>query len=150
MIKNTRKLLMELNRLKNNNFLNILNIKFIFISSDIKFLIAKIPIRSKLLNPFGYLHGGVIVSFAESVGCSLSFLNLKNDEKKFYKFSLFNIEISSNHVQYVKKGFLLAEAEIFHKGKMLHLVKCNIFDEKKNTISFCKMTNLIIKNNILR
>ncbi|WP_185877767.1 PaaI family thioesterase [Blattabacterium cuenoti] len=146
MKKKTNSFLNELNKLKKNNFLCIINIRFIFISENKKLLIAKIPINKKILNPFGYLHGGVTNSLSETVGCSLSFINIKS-EKNYKKFNIFNIEISTNHVHHIKNGILFAKAEILHKGKTIHLVKVKVFNEKKILISFCKMTNLVLYKN---
>ncbi|WP_185873177.1 hotdog fold thioesterase [Blattabacterium cuenoti] len=131
----------ELN--KKQNFFSC-NIKFIFISSNKNLLIARIPINKTILNPFGYLHGGITSLLSETVGCSLSFINIKN-EKNHNKFNLFNIEISINHVHNIKNGILFIKAKLIHKGKTIHLVKINVFNEKNILISFCKMTNLIIK-----
>ncbi|WP_185868891.1 PaaI family thioesterase [Blattabacterium cuenoti] len=141
MEEKTKKLLKKLNSLKKDTLMNEMFIKFIFLSPKIDFLIAKMPISYKILQPFGYLHGGATVAFAESVGSSLSFMNIKEQENE----KVFNIEISANHVRSIKKGMLFAKAKIFHKGKTLHVIQITVFNEKNNIISFCKMTNIIIK-----
>ncbi|WP_394798400.1 PaaI family thioesterase [Blattabacterium cuenoti] len=119
--------------------MNILCIQFIYISTKLDSLIAKMPINNKILQPFGYLHGGATMVFAESVGSCLSFINRNKKKNEL----VFNIEISVNHIQSIKKGILFAKAKIIHKGKSLHLIKIDIYNEKKN-ISFCKMTNIVI------
>ncbi|WP_394798732.1 PaaI family thioesterase [Blattabacterium cuenoti] len=61
------------------------------------------------------------------------------------KISVFNIEISVNNIKYVKNGTLFAKAKILHKGKTIHFIRIHIFNKKDESISFCKMTNIIIR-----
>ena len=137
-----RKMLKELNRLRKNTLMNTLQIKYIYVGTN--FLVAKMPVNKKVFQPLGFLHGGATVALAESVGSLLSTLNVN---KNF--FNVFNVEISANHVRFVKKGIIFANAKIIHKGKTLHLIKIRILNDKKNLVSFCKMTNIIIpKKNI--
>ncbi|WP_185872081.1 hotdog fold thioesterase [Blattabacterium cuenoti] len=141
MKKKINELLNKLNHLKKNTLMNTLCIQFIELSLKLDFLIAKMKISHKILQPFGYLHGGATIVLAESVGSSLSFLNLKENKNK----EVFNIEISANHIRSIKKGILFAKSKIIHKGKILHIIQTNIYNEKNTIISFCKMTNIIIQ-----
>ncbi|WP_185859159.1 hotdog fold thioesterase [Blattabacterium cuenoti] len=149
MKKRIKELLNELNNLKKNTLISEMHIQFIFLSTELDFLIAKMPISNKILQPFGYLHGGATITLAETVGCSLSFINLEEDKSaksaEKNNFNVFNIEISANHILCIKKGFLFAKAKIFHKGKTLHVIQIDVYNEKETIISFCKMTNIIIK-----
>ncbi|BAM99723.1 hotdog fold thioesterase [Blattabacterium cuenoti] len=144
MRKRTQELLNQLNDLKKNTLINIMQIQFIFLSNQLDTLIAKMPINSKIFQPFGFLHGGATIILAESVGSSISFINIINEKKN--NFNVFSIEISTNHIRSIKikKGILFAKAKIFHKGNILHFIQVHIYDEKENIISFCKLTNIII------
>ncbi|WP_185867004.1 hotdog fold thioesterase [Blattabacterium cuenoti] len=143
MEKKTKKLLNELNNLKKNTLINMMQIQFIFLSIQLDILIAKMPVNHKIFQPFGYIHGGATIILAESVGSSISFINIKNENKE--DLNVFSIEISANHIRSIKKkGILFAKAKIFHKGNTLHFIQVNVYDEKKNIISFCKLTNIII------
>ncbi|WP_185864332.1 PaaI family thioesterase [Blattabacterium cuenoti] len=144
MEKKVKKLLNKLNHLKKNTFIDMMQIKFIYLSPCIDSLIAKMPINKKNIQPFGFIHGGAIITLAESVGSSLSLINIKKNINDNNKYNIFNIEISANHIKCVKKGFLLAKAKIIHKGKTIHFIQANIFNEEKKLISLCKMTNIII------
>ncbi|WP_185855920.1 PaaI family thioesterase [Blattabacterium cuenoti] len=137
MQKKIQKLLFELNKLRKNTLMNTLGIKYIFVGKN--FLVAKMPINKKVLQPSGFLHGGATISLAESVGCLLSTLNTNKED-----FNIFNIEISANHIRSIKKGILFANAKIVHKGKTLHLIQIKISNKNKDIISLCKMTNIII------
>ncbi|WP_238784305.1 hotdog fold thioesterase [Blattabacterium cuenoti] len=144
MRERTQELLNKLNDLKKNTLINIMQIQFIFLSNHLDTLIAKMPINSKIFQPFGFLHGGATIILAESVGSSISFINIINEKKN--NFKVFSIEISTNHIRSIKikKGILFAKAKIFHKGNILHFIQVHVSDEEKNIISFCKLTNIII------
>ncbi|WP_185858390.1 PaaI family thioesterase [Blattabacterium cuenoti] len=142
MKKNIHNLLNELNNLTKNTLISIMNIRFIYLSTKLDILIAKMPINKNILQPFGYLHGGAIMTLSESVGSSISFIINK---EKNNNMNIFNIEISANHIRSIKKGFLFSKARIVHKGKTLHIVQINVYNEKRNIISFCKMTNMLIQ-----
>jgi uncharacterized domain 1 len=142
MNKKIKELLNELNNLKRSTLMNTMQIQFVYLSAKLDTLIAKMPINHKIYQPFGYLHGGATIILAESVGSSISFINIKNEKKN--NFNVFSIEISANHIKSIKKGTLFAKASITHKGKILHFIQINVFNEKKNIISFCKLTNIIV------
>ncbi|WP_238783862.1 hotdog fold thioesterase [Blattabacterium cuenoti] len=77
-----KNILFELNKIGKYTFLDSMQIKFIYLSNKLDVLIAKMPVTKKILQPFGYLHGGATATLAESVGSSLSLLNLKRYKKK--------------------------------------------------------------------
>ncbi|WP_185850859.1 PaaI family thioesterase [Blattabacterium cuenoti] len=137
MKKSNKEILKELNFLNKNTFISFLKIKYIDLGKN--FLIAKMAIDQNKLQPIGFLHGGATLSLAESVSSSLSNINI--DQKKF---NIFNIEISANHIRKIKSGFIFAMAKIVYKGRRIHFLKTKIYNEKKDTISYCKMTNIII------
>ncbi|WP_185862001.1 hotdog fold thioesterase [Blattabacterium cuenoti] len=135
-----QKLLNELNNLKKNTLISDMHIQFIYLSTKLDILTAKMPINNKMLQPFGYLHGGATMILSESVGSSLSFINIYKKKN----INVFNIEISANHIHSIKKGILFSKAKMICKGNTLHVIKIHIYNEKKKIISFCKMTNIII------
>lgn len=128
--------LKKINEISKNTLMQTLNITYIKIGKT--FLIAKMPVIKTVYQPFGFLHGGAIVALAESVGSMLSYYVIDNE-----KLSVLCIEISANHINYKKNGFVFAKANLIYKGKKIHFIQIKIFDIKKNIISQCKMTNFI-------
>ncbi len=127
--------------LKNSDFFKIMKIQFVSFEKDI--LTAKMPITKKILQPFGYLHGGFSSVLSETVGSSLSTLKLKNNNVKNNNLYSFNIDMSINHIKNIKKGILYAKAKIIYMSSVIHFIQVKILNEKGNIISFCKMTNII-------
>lgn len=131
------KMLDVCNKYIQNTLMNTLDIKFIDAGEG--FLVAKMPVNSKVHQPMGLLHGGASVALAESVGsaASMMFVDSKTQEVR-------GIEISANHLKSKKEGIVYGTAKIIHKGKTIHLWEIKITDEENNLISLCKLTNIVL------
>ena len=120
-----------------NTLMQTLEIEFIDAGDG--FLVATMPVNSRVHQPMGLLHGGATVALAESVGSAASILYI-NHEKQEVR----GIEISANHLKSKREGIVTATAKIIHKGRSIHLWEIKIVDEEGNLISLCKLTNMIL------
>ena len=121
-----------------NTLMQTLEIEYIDAGPD--FLVAKMPVNSKVHQPMGLLHGGATVALAESVGSTASLLFVDSKEQEVR-----GIEISANHLKSKKEGTVFGTARIIHKGRTLHLWEIKITDEEDNLISICKLTNIVLQ-----
>jgi uncharacterized protein (TIGR00369 family) len=103
------------------------------------FLVATMPVNSKVHQPMGLLHGGATVALAESVGSAASHLLIDNNA-----FDVKGIEITANHLKSKKEGLVTAQATLIHKGKTTHLWQVEVKDEAGVLLSFCKLTNIVL------
>jgi len=116
-----------------------LDIEYIAIGSD--FLTAKMPVNSKVHQPYGQLHGGATAALAESVGSAAS--NFFIDNKTQF---INGIQLSINHIKSKREGMVFATARNIHKGKTTHLWEVRIVDEDDLLISIAKMTNIVLNS----
>ena len=125
------------NEWSKNTLMQTLEIEFIDAGED--FLVATMPVNSRVHQPMGLLHGGASVALAESVGSAAStmFVNPEKSEVR-------GIEISANHLRAKKEGIVTGTARIIHKGRSIHLWEIKIVDEQGKLISLCKLTNMIL------
>ena len=125
------------NEWSKNTLMQTLEIEFIDAGED--FLVATMPVNSRVHQPMGLLHGGASVALAESVGsaASIMFVNPEKSEVR-------GIEISANHLRAKKEGIVTGTARIIHKGRSIHLWEIKIVDEQGKLISLCKLTNMIL------
>ncbi|MCL4134201.1 UNVERIFIED_CONTAM: hypothetical protein GTU68_009192 [Idotea baltica] len=114
-----------------------LEIEFVDVGKD--FVTAKMPVNSKVYQPYGILHGGATAALAETVGSCASALFVNNDTH-----IIKGIELSINHLKSKKNGEVFAIAKPIHKGKTTHLWEIRIVDEEDNLISIAKITNIIV------
>lgn len=131
------KVLQLCNHLSKNTLMQTLEIEYIDAGED--FLVAKMPVNPRVLQPMGLLHGGASVALAESVGSAASIMFV-NPEKQEVR----GIEISANHLKSKREGIVYGTARIIHKGRSLHLWEIKITDEEGNLISLCKLTNMVL------
>jgi len=137
MLMDKIKTLETLNGLNKNTLMQTLEIEFVDVGTD--FVTAKMPVNSKVYQPYGILHGGATAALAETVGSCASALFI-DTKKKIVK----GIELSINHVKSKKEGFVFGVARPIHKGKTTHLWEIKVLDEEDNLISICKLTNIVL------
>ncbi|WP_456421923.1 PaaI family thioesterase [Lutibacter sp.] len=128
-----------LNNMCKNTLMETLDIKYVDLGDD--YLVATMPVNSRVHQPDGILNGGATMALAESVGSPTSLLAIDRE-----RYSVRGIEFSANHLRSVKSGVVTATATIIHKGKTIHLVEIKIEDAKNRVISICKITNFILEN----
>lgn len=120
-----------------NTLMETLEIEFTEIGED--YLIAKMPVNSRVHQPDGVLHGGASVALAESVGSMASYVFLDTDN-----FFVRGIEINANHLKSIKEGWVFAKATFIHKGRTTQLFEIRITDEAANLISIVKLTTIAL------
>ncbi|KAA5825755.1 PaaI family thioesterase [Algibacter amylolyticus] len=120
-----------------NTLMETLQIEMIDFGED--FLIARMPVNSRVYQPDGVLHGGATAALAESVGSFASHIFIDTD-----KFFVRGIEISANHLKSVKEGFVYAKATFIHKGRTTQLLEIRVTDDADNLISICKLSTIAL------
>ncbi len=118
-----------------NTLMETLEIEFIDCGDD--YVVARMPVNSRVYQPDGVLHGGATAALAESVGSFASHLFL--DLEKYY---IRGIEITANHLKSVKNGYVYAKAAFVHKGRTTQLLDIRITDDHDNLISLCKLSTI--------
>lgn len=101
------------------------------------FLIARMPVNSRVYQPDGVLHGGATAALAESVGSYASHL-FANLDDVFVR----GIEITANHLKSVKEGYVYAKATFLHKGRTTQLLDIRITDDNDNLVSVCRLSTI--------
>lgn len=120
-----------------NTLMETLEIEFTNIGDD--YLIARMPVNSRVHQPDGVLHGGASVALAESVGSMASYVFLNTEE-----FFVRGIEISANHLKGIREGWVYAKASFIHKGRTTQLFEIRITDEEDRLISIVKLTTIAL------
>lgn len=128
----------EVNQRSKNTLSDHLGIEFTELGGD--YLIAKMPIDQRTLQPMGILHGGASCVLAETVGSAAA--NYCIDQKTQVGVGL---DININHIRSVRHGFVTGVAKPLHLGKSTQVWEIKIFDEKKQLIAVSRLTIAILK-----
>ena len=134
---NIEDLLKKINSVNKNSLEETLEIEFIDIGED--FIIAKMPVTSKVLQPDGVLHGGATAALAESVGSAASYFSIDKDKQ-----IVRGMVISCNHLKGVTEGYVYGKATPLHKGRTTQLWEIKVTDDNDNLISHCKLSTMIL------
>jgi len=127
--------LVKANAISKNTLMETLGIEMVDYGDD--FLVARMPVTSKVHQPDGVLHGGATAALAESVGSFASHIFLDTD-------NLFvrGLEITANHLKSISEGFVYAKATFLHKGRTTQLLDIRVTDEADNVISICRLSTI--------
>jgi uncharacterized protein (TIGR00369 family) len=126
----------EINRACKDTFMDLLGIEFT--ASTENSLEARMPITPKLFQPMEVVHGGALISLAESVGSAASFLLVDPD-----KFNVLGSVVNSQHVAPAREGILHARAKLLLKADFKHIWDVEIRDDSGKLISISRVTNSI-------
>ena len=137
-MKEKSEILQAFNMRCKDTLMETLEIEYVDVGED--FLVAKMPVNSRVHQPYGLLHGGATAALAESVGSAASAFFVDNS-----KFIVKGIELSINHVKSVRDGEVTATAKILHKGRTTHLWEIKVTNENNDLISVCKITNIVLE-----
>ncbi len=120
-----------------DTLMETLGIQYIDAGPD--YLVATMPVNSKVHQPMGLLHGGASVALAESLGSGASLMLIDTNTQEVR-----GIEISANHVKSKRAGRVIGKATLLHRGRSIHLWEIRITDDNDQLISICKITNIIM------
>ena len=126
----------EINRASKDTFMDLLGIEFT--ASTENSLEARMPITPKLYQPMNVVHGGALISLAESVGSAASFLLVDPE-----KFNVLGSVVNSQHVAPAREGILHARATLLVKADFKHIWDVEIRDDSGKLISISRVTNSI-------
>ena len=126
----------QINKLCRGTFIEHLNIEFTAYSES--HVEAVMKITSRHYQPEGFVHGGALISLAESVGSAGSFLLVDPE-----KFQVFGSVVNSQHLNPARRGMLHAHARLVVKADFKHVWDVEIKDDAQKLISISRVTNSV-------
>jgi len=100
--------------------------------------VLEVQLEEKHLQPFGYVHGGVIASVMDAATFWAVFPQVKDGT------GLTTVEIKVNFLAPIQKGKLVAKGRCIKKGKTLALGDATIHDAKGNLLGHGTATMMIV------
>ncbi|NNC96424.1 MAG: hotdog fold thioesterase [Chitinophagales bacterium] len=128
----------ELNRLCQNTLMEHLSIEYTERGDG--YLCARMPVNSKVHQPFGLLHGGASAALAESVGSAASLLEIGN----INSIPLAK-EINISHLRSTSTGNVYAKATLLNKSRSSHVWDIRIKDDEGRLISVSRLNMSIVE-----
>ena len=135
---NKEKLLEKMSKLNLNTMATSIGLELTDIGND--YVCGKIPVDSRTIQPFGFLHGGASVALAETIG-SLAGQMQVDPEREI----VLGIEINANHIKSVKKGWVYGKASPIKIGKKIQVWEIQITDVEKKMVCISRLTLAVLK-----
>ena len=114
-----------------------LNIEFTDCGDD--WIRARMPVNERTRQPFGRLHGGASVAFAETVGSVAAGWCV--DRSKFVGVGM---EINANHIRPAYDGYVYATARAESLGRTTQVWTIRIEDEAGKLVCISRFTVAVI------
>ena len=125
-----------LNRACKDTYMDLLGI--VFTAHTDTTLDAEMLITPRLYQPMGVVHGGALISLAESVGSAASYLLVDPD-----LFNVLGSSVNSQHIAPARQGTLKARATLQVKADFKHVWDVTIKDDSGKLISISRVTNSV-------
>ena len=104
------------------------------------YICGKMPVDHRTKQPYGLLHGGASVAFAETLGSIGAGMQIDYNNQ-----SVVGVEINASHLKSIKKGWVYGRAQPLRVGKTIQVWDINIKDKDDNLICVSRLTLAIIK-----
>ena len=128
----------DLNKWGTGNMIGLLGIEFVEVTQE--YIKARMPVDSRTVQTFGYLHGGASVSLAETIGSIGA--NFSVDREKFHCVGL---EINANHIRVVKEGWVYATARPLNVGRKFQVWEIKIENKEGKLVCVCRLTMAVME-----
>ncbi len=124
----------ETDRIPNGGFGGLIGMQDYAASED-GVLLAKVPVRPELLQPFGLVHGGVYASIAETLASIGTFVAVQADG--MHAMGLSN---STSFLRPILSGTIHATARPIHRGRTTWLWDVECADDDGRVCAITRMT----------
>lgn len=125
-----------LNSRSHGTLMEFFGIKFTAVGDN--WLEATMPISERNCTPALIGHGGAMMALAETVGSSLSLLNIDMKTQ-----DIRGLDISGNHLK-AATGTVTARATMLHCGRTTHVCEIKITNQNGDLVNVSRMTNFVI------
>ena len=130
----------QLNALSENTMMQHLSIEITEIGDD--YIIAKMPVDARTVQPARILHGGASVVLAETLGSYASTLCIMHQPKK----QAVGIEINASHLSSAREGaFVYGKVTPLRIGRTMHVWQITIADEAGKLVCISRLTVTIVE-----
>ena len=133
--KNT---LEQIEAFQKNTMIDQLGIKITDYGNN--YICGKMPVDHQTKQPYGLLHGGASVAFAETLGSIGAGMQIDYNNQ-----SVVGVEINASHLKSIKKGWVYGRAQPLRVGKTIQVWDINITDKDDNLICVSRLTLAVIK-----
>lgn len=120
-----------------NTAVATMGIEFVEIGDD--YLIGRIPVDERTVQPFGILHGGSSVVLAETLGSMAANYCLRDENQ-----IAVGLDINANHIRSASKGWVYGTARPLHLGGTTQVWEIRLENEEGKLTCISRLTMAVI------
>lgn len=117
-------------------FAGVLGMEFTHLAPDR--VEATLKVRQELKQPWGILHGGAVMTLADTVAGAGAYMNLQRGQETV------TVELKINLIGAVREGTIRAEALPLHRGRTTSIWETRISDEAGRLVAVSLSTHLVL------
>jgi|TARA_B100001971_G_scaffold169374_1_gene161166 1,4-dihydroxy-2-naphthoyl-CoA hydrolase len=129
----------KINELNAKTMVGNIGIEIIEVGKN--FVSGRMPVDKRTTQPYGLLHGGASVAFAESLGSLAGSFHID-----WKKEAVVGIEINASHLKSVRSGWVYGRATPVKIGKRIQVWNINITNEDKEAVCISRLTLAVVKS----
>lgn len=122
----------EINKLCAHSLIERLGIEFL--SDDTDGLKARMPVNEHTRQPYGYLHGGATIAFAETIASVSSACKAGKDS------AAFGYHVDASLLLPVRDGHVFGSAVLAHQGRSSHIWDVTVVTDAAEVVALCRVT----------
>ncbi len=127
----------HLNEISKGTMVEHIGIEFTEIGED--FIMAKMPVDHRTVQPMRLLHGGASVTLAETLGSVASAISVDPE-----KYNCVGLEINANHIKSMTSGYVYGKASPIHLGRKTHVWDIRITNKEGELVCISRLTVAVI------
>jgi 1,4-dihydroxy-2-naphthoyl-CoA hydrolase len=104
------------------------------------YIVARMPVDRRTIQPMGLLHGGASVLLAESLGSLASILTLGDHSKHM----AVGVEINANHLRSATQGYVYGRVNPIRLGRKIQVWNIEIKDDAGKPVCVSRLTIAIV------
>lgn len=120
-----------------NTAVATMGIEFVEIGDD--YLVGRIPVDERTVQPFGILHGGSSVVLAETLGSMAANYCLREENQ-----IAVGLDINANHIRSASKGWVYGTARPLHLGGTTQVWEIRLENEEGKLTCISRLTMAVI------
>lgn len=120
-----------------NTAVEAMGIEFLEVGDD--YLVARMPVDHRTVQPAGILHGGASVVLAETLGSVAANHCIRRPDKAGV-----GLEINANHIRSVRSGWVIGTARPLHIGGTTQVWEIRIENEEGKLVCMSRITMAVI------
>jgi 1,4-dihydroxy-2-naphthoyl-CoA hydrolase len=126
----------KINAIHQGSVVSLLGIEFLEVGPD--FLLARMPVDSRTVQPMGILHGGSSILLAETMGSVAAIFASEPG------FAAVGLDINANHLRAVTSGWVTGKCTPIHLGRTTQVWAIEIRDETQKMVCISRITMAIV------